>query len=57
MSELEALRAVAAKATELIQRWEDGEAARVFQVSELGVSLRALEEAEVAAGTWEKMHV
>jgi hypothetical protein len=56
VSELEALRNVAAKAEELVQRWTDGEAARTYQVTELGGSLRKLEAAEVAAGTWEETH-
>ena len=57
MTELEALRAVAAAAEELVQRWTDGDAARAYQVRELGASLRKLEEAEVAAGTWDVTHV
>ncbi|MEU1494300.1 hypothetical protein ABZ456_29110 [Streptomyces sp. NPDC005776] len=56
MTELEALRKVAAKAEELVQRWTDGEAARTYQVTELGTSLRELEVVEVTAGTWEKTH-
>lgn len=56
MNELESLRNVAAKAEELVRRWTDGEAARTYQVTELGTALRTLEAAEVAAGTWEKTH-
>lgn len=55
-SELEALRNVAARAEELIQSWTDGDAARTHQATELGAALRALEAAEVAAGTWEETH-
>lgn len=56
MSELVELRDVAAKAMALVQHWSDGEAARAHRVRELGASLRSLETAEVAAGTWEETH-
>ena len=55
--EQEALRTVAAKAMDLVQRWSDGEAARAYQVQELALALRALESAEVDSGTWEELHV
>lgn len=56
MTEMQALRNVASKAEELVQRWSDGAEARAHHVRELGASLTALEAAEVAAGTWEETH-